>query len=444
MKKDIFNIKLNQMLLFMYIICLATVIWISDFIKISTNKVILDFGAREFISKISALPGNTNITFIKVIFYSLMLGITFLIRIKMKRADIRIVIATLVLDFMMCIRVIVLLDFNYNGVLLWVFTNLLIYLLKNKFSPIILIFGMLSYILTDKNLISMWIKAYNVSEFISIYSKERQTYLYLLYNILNMTTMLVFFICCIFIIEKKDETIKESNELYKKLAHANNDLKKVNKELEKMISENEKLAQIRERNRIAREIHDTMGHTITGIIAGIDACVTLSENSSEVLKKQLLLLSDLSRKAVDDIRVSVSSLRPDALEKISLNSALVELIENTKKIMGIDIEYICNDEHLNFDEDEENAVYRIIQESMTNATRHGKATKIKVVIEKRHGEIYLNISDNGIGCKELKEGFGIRHIRERIAMLNGNVSFKCNGGFEVEALVPIRWGENYD
>ena len=72
------------------------------------------------------------------------------------------------------------------------------------------------------------------------------------------------------------------------------------------------------------------------------------------------------------------------------------------------------------------------------------ATKIKVLIEKRQADIYLKISDNCIGCAEIKEGFGIRHMKERVEMLNGTVSFVNNEGFEVEALVPIRWGKGYD
>jgi len=56
----------------------------------------------------------------------------------------------------------------------------------------------------------------------------------------------------------------------------------------------------------------------------------------------------------------------------------------------------------------------------------------------------LKISDNGIGCTEIKEGFGTRHMKERVEMLNGTVNFANKDGFVVEAVVPIRWGKEYD
>ena len=109
-----------------------------------------------------------------------------------------------------------------------------------------------------------------------------------------------------------------------------------------------------------------------------------------------------------------------------------------------DIEFCCLIEKLRYDEDEENAVYRIIQESLTNAIRHGRAKHIRVFMENREGSIYLKVEDDGIGCSNIEAGFGLRHIRERIKLLRGQVNFSGEKGFTVEALIPIRWGENYD
>ena len=444
MENEFLNIKTNKILIFMYFICFSAAIWISQFVRLSISKVTLNFGAREFIAGISGLPGNAEVSAQKIIFYLAVLGITFGIRIFLGKKVKNIIMITLIADYVMAFRIIILLNFNYNGILLWVFTNSLAYLIKSRYSGLYIGGGVISYIITDKNLASMWLKNYNIADYISVYSKDEQGYFYLIYNILNIMTIIAFFACCLFIIMKKDETIKKTHKLYEQLSLANDNLVKVNKELERMVKENEKLAEIRERNRIAREIHDTMGHTLTGIIAGIDACIALAEGSPEILKAQLRLVSEVSRKGVADIRASVSSLRPDTLERLNLNQALSNLIENTRKVTGIEVEYHCNEEELKLDEDEENAIYRIIQEGITNAIRHGMATKIKVLIEKRQAEIYLKISDNGIGCAEIKEGFGIRHMKERVEMLNGTVSFVNNEGFEVEALVPIRWGKGYD
>ena len=444
MENELLSIKTNKILIFMYFICFSTAIWISQFVCLSIARVTLNFGAREFIAEISGLPGNAEILAQKTIFYMLMFGVTFGLRTYFGKKVKEIITITLVVDYLIAFRIIILLNFNYNGVLLWVFTNSLAHLIKSRFSGLYIGGGVISYIITDKNLASMWMKNYNIADYISVYSKDEQSYFYLTYNILNIMTIIAFFACCLFIIMKKDETIKKTQDLDELLSLANSDLIKVNKELECMVEENEKLAEIRERNRIAREIHDTMGHTLTGIIAGIDACIALAKDSPEILREQLKLISEVSRKGVEDIRASVSSLRPDTLERLNLNQTLYNLIENTRKVMGVEVEYYCNEEELKLDEDEENAIYRIVQECITNAIRHGMATKITVLLEKRQFEIYLKISDNGIGCTEIKEGFGTRHMKERVEMLNGTVNFANKDGFVVEAVVPIRWGKEYD
>lgn len=444
MENELLSIKTNKILIFMYFICFSTAIWISQFVCLSIARVTLNFGAREFIAEISGLPGNAEILAQKTIFYMLMFGVTFGLRTYFGKKVKEIITITLVVDYLIAFRIIILLNFNYNGVLLWVFTNSLAHLINSRFSGLYIGGGVISYIITDKNLASMWLKNYNIADYISVYSKDEQSYFYLTYNILNIMTIIAFFACCLFIIMKKDETIKKTKDLYEQLSLANSNLIKVNKELECMVEENEKLAEIRERNRIAREIHDTMGHTLTGIIAGIDACIALAKDSPEILREQLKLISEVSRKGVEDIRASVSSLRPDTLERLNLNQTLYNLIENTRKVMGVEVEYYCNEEELKLDEDEENAIYRIVQECITNAIRHGMATKITVLLEKRQFEIYLKISDNGIGCTEIKEGFGTRHMKERVEMLNGTVNFANKDGFVVEAVVPIRWGKEYD
>jgi len=114
------------------------------------------------------------------------------------------------------------------------------------------------------------------------------------------------------------------------------------------------------------------------------------------------------------------------------------------QVSDVQIYFETDEKHLKFDEDEENAIYRVIQESITNAVRHGKAEKIWITLKKIDGEILLIIKDNGIGCDEIKSGFGTKHIKERIEMLRGTVTFAGQHGFTVTARIPIRWGEMYD
>lgn len=442
--KSIGNLKINTILEIMLVISLAAVILISGFIWIVTQRVVSIHEAKLFLSNAINVPGNTLHIFIFAIISSICFIFTFCIRNSNIINDTRIIFATFVLEFVLGLICIVLLNFNYNGILLWTFANALMYLKRNKYMPMVVIIAMISYLLTTHELVKLFINVFDISSYIEVCGQSIQTLIYFIYNALNLMTVVCFILCCIIIIVSKEEIIEKNLELNKRLEIANTDLQRTNEELEKSLMDNARLAEIRERNRIAREIHDTLGHTLTGLAAGIDACIALAGDDKPALRNQLDLLSKVSRNGIKDIRMSVSSLRPDAPERLNLKNAIEELVENTKRVAGVNINLDCDTINLKFDEDEEMAIYRIVQESLTNAIRHGKAKNIDVSIKKNYGSINLLICDDGIGCEDIKAGFGLRHIRERVNMLKGQVNFGSEEGFKVEAMIPIRWGEEYD
>ena len=442
--KSIGNFKINTIQEIMLVISLAAVILISGFIWIVTQRVVSIHEAKLFLSNAVNVPGNTLHIFIFAIISSVCFILTFCIRNSNIINDTGIIFATFVLEFVLGLVCIVLLNFNYNGILLWTFANALMYLKRNKYMPMVVIIAMISYLLTTHELVKLFINVYDISSYIEVCSQSIQTLIYFIYNALNLMTVVCFILCCIIIIVSKEEIIEKNLELNKRLEIANTDLQRTNEELEKSLMDNARLAEIRERNRIAREIHDTLGHTLTGLAAGIDACIALAGDDKPALRNQLNLLSKVSRNGIKDIRMSVSSLRPDAPERLNLKSAIEELVENTKRVAGVNINLDCDIINLKFDEDEEMAIYRIVQESLTNAIRHGRAKNIDVSIKKNYGSINLLICDDGIGCENIKAGFGLRHIRERVNMLKGQVNFSSEEGFKVEAMIPIRWGEEYD
>lgn len=434
------------MLFLMYMICAFTAMGIAGFVWVSTSKLLTTFDARAFLNGIKYIPTDTFVTLIKVTVYVLLLGVTYLIRSYRENAGQHVKLLTLAADLCIAFRVVVLLDFNYNGILLWVFANVLIYAGKGRYTMPVIGAGMLCYVLTNYQLVSINSRIYDIADYVGLYGSDLQPYMYGVYNGMVILSIVCFIGCCLLIIISKEELLEETNELYTKLAAANENLKRANEELEDIMEENTKMAEIKERNRIAREIHDTMGHTLTGIAAGIDACIALSDMSPELVKQQLQILSEVSRKGISDVRHSVSELRPDALERLNLEAAIRQLVDDTVKVTGASVRFSCSAGVLKFDEDEESAIYRVIQESITNAIRHGHASRIEVSISREDNEIHLKVADNGCGCSDikLKEGFGTRHIQERIRMLNGTVDFKSENGFCVEATIPIRWGEEYD
>ena len=295
----------------------------------------------------------------------------------------------------------------------------------------------MGYLVADYDFLALRLNLYNVRDYIQYYSATQQQYFLSIYNIMISMNIIMFIIYCIYVINTQRNTIEEVNMLYHELQTAN-------EQLQEYANMSERMAQTRERNRLAREIHDTLGHTLTGIAAGLDACMTMIDISPDQTRKQLELLSKVSREGLKDVRRSVNELSPDSLERLRLDVAIRKMITDMSQVSGAQIYFDTDGTKLRFDEDEENAIYRVIQESVTNAVRHGNATEIWITLKKVDGEIRLVIKDNGIGCKEIKSGFGTKHIQERIEMLRGTVKFNGNNGFTVTAVIPIRWGEMYD
>ncbi len=283
---------------------------------------------------------------------------------------------------------------------------------------------------------------------------------------------------------------KQINES-QKITKLNQELKELNLQLEEMADMREKMGETRERNRLVREIHDTLGHTLTGLSVGLEACNALIEVDKEKTKQQLVLLSSLARDGLKDVRHSVNKLPPDALQNRPLKEALLDMVEDFSKATGVQVNFFCHLTSLDFQKDKEDTIYRIIQEGMTNALRHGyakhifKATGVQVnffchltsldfqkdkedtiyrIIQEgmtnalRHGyakhilisfakdehQLVIIIEDDGIGCLSIQEGFGLHHMRERVNLLKGKMRCYSNQGFQLIVELPIRKEQNND
>ena len=270
--------------------------------------------------------------------------------------------------------------------------------------------------------------------FLAVFETDMQAVLKSIRSIL-VSTNLVLFIWYTALL------IQEEYRERERIQSLNGQLELANRKLKSYAIEAEKNAEVRERNRLAREIHDTLGHALTGIIAGLDAAVMMMDIAPDSAKKQLEKVSEVAREGMTDVRRSMNSLRPDALEKLELEDAIRTMLKDRGETAKVEIVFDNQVHPLNFHEDEEEVIYRVIQEATTNAIRHGKASYIKIGISKVDQWLTIAVKDNGCGCSEVKPGFGLKHMRERLAMLNGTLECSSESGFLVAANIPIRWGE---
>lgn len=432
--------KKRKMLLFesgLLAINIIVVMFINVFVYLTTKRILVNYDAREFLDEVLAVPWKPYDKIWQCALLLCVLVFSFVLRETVFAKDDRIVVGTLILDAAAIFAILAIQNFNYNGILLLVFANVTFHMKNSKGRFFFIGLAIVSFLLADNEMLVVNYNLYSVNDYIAYYDAGTQQYLLIIYRVLESLNIILFVGCCISVINDQNNTIEEVNALYLELENAN-------AQLHEYASMTEKMVQTRERNRLAREIHDTIGHALTGISAGIDACMAIIDISPERTKQQLELVSNTAREGIKEVRRSVNELRPDALERFSLQYAIQKMITDMTSVSERKVYFTSEVANLKFDEDEEMAIYRVIQESMTNAIRHGKADKVWITIKRDNSDVVLQIRDNGVGCKEIKSGFGTRHIKERIGMLGGKVIFDGSKGFTVEARIPIRWGETYD
>ncbi len=402
-----------------------------------------NFAARDFLENVTYLPMESmKMAVVTFLAFFLLLMI---IEVRGKgRKNTVLSLIVYVMEILLCLVIIRCLYISYNGIILLVVADIVTSIRdKHNRALFLAIMGFI-YILSDYSIVSIQFKVISFQEFLNVYNSKISMLLMGAKNMLVSINIFVFIVYMIILMRNQMKENARIALLNIQLQTANARLKEMNVQLQDYAQMQKKMGETEERNRIAREIHDTLGHTMTGLSAGIDACIAMIDFSVDATKKQLNKISKVARQGINDIRRSVNKLRPDALEHLNLEAALEKMMEETMEVSDVSIYHHCDLPVLKFNQDEEDMIYRVVQEGITNAIRHGKASNIEINIQKENKWLILSIQDDGIGCDEIQSGFGLIHIKERIQMLNGEVKYDGSHGFHITAKIPIRWGENYD
>ena len=208
--------------------------------------------------------------------------------------------------------------------------------------------------------------------------------------------------------------VKSKHEEKERIRLLNEKLEKANQRLRAYAIEVAQMAETREGNRLAREIHDTLGHALTGIAARLDACIMMIDVAPEDTKQPMNKIRDTARKGITDVRRSVKKLRPDDLERLPFQKALMEMTKDYSESSGMEITFDIFSWSDKLRRDQEDVIYRVLQESITNAKRHGQATKVKITIGGNEKYLLIVIGDIGRGCEDVKQGFGLAENGNKI------------------------------
>lgn len=224
---------------------------------------------------------------------------------------------------------------------------------------------------------------------------------------------------------------------YVKLERTIKELDESKMELQNAYDELEEATLLRERQRIAKDIHDTAGHSITTVIMQTEAAKLIFDDKPEEAKQKIIAANLLAKNALEELRNSVHLLSGRS-ENLSLREALQQIVDESSEGTGIKIrssiqEIVVSEEHQRF-------LCNTLKEGISNGLRHGGATAFWFELRLNEGKVEFLLSDNGVGAKmlEIKEGLGLYGMKERAERMGGEISFSSepNEGFEILLKLP--------
>lgn len=403
----------------------------------STNYIIANKLSRDFLSSLNYIPENPGLIFFEtLILFSCVIVLMKVFDHRVKEYPFENLLF-LSIETILGFVIMKSLYFSYHGIIYLIFCDALFRFKENKYVKWLTIPLSLLLIISNYDFFSTLFPLVNADAYFEVYTSTTRGLLQVGINFLDIINLLFFILfLMIYIANEVQENERMTQELI--MVH------QVNHELENYAAVSEKIAEDKERKRLAREIHDTLGHALTGIAAGVDACIAMIDINPEATKKQLMVISKVVRQGIVDVRNSLNKLRPGALEQHGFKGAIENMIEEFTSVSDLTITLDYRLDKVDFENTKEDILFRVIQESVTNAVRHGDATHIDISLYIEDNSLYLKIQDNGQGCEEIHYGFGLKQMTERLAMINGKVAYDGHHGFLTIVTIPMQEGELYD
>ncbi|MGH0590576.1 sensor histidine kinase [Bacillus mycoides] len=217
------------------------------------------------------------------------------------------------------------------------------------------------------------------------------------------------------------------------------EIKTAHAKLQKSTLQSIQYAALTERTRIAREIHDGLGHQMTSLIVQLQALELMLPNASQTSKKTVTQLLKTARAGMAEIRITVQEWTND--EKVFGIIALRGLISQVAANSAIQFSVKEEGTFSDWSENISISIFRILQESITNVIRHSNASTVYVHIQEDTEELSLIISDNGrfTNNDSFNSGFGVKGMVERCKAVGGTCTFSTNehGGLKSKFTIPL-------
>jgi two-component system, NarL family, sensor histidine kinase UhpB len=196
-----------------------------------------------------------------------------------------------------------------------------------------------------------------------------------------------------------------------------------------------------EKTRIARELHDDLGQQLTALKMDLSWLAHRVPDENTLVEK-IQSMQALTNTSVTSLRRIASDLRPTMLDDLGLAPAIEWLAQDFSQRSGVNVHLDITDHALRLSKDAETAIYRIVQESLTNVTRHAKASKVFITMSQTENGFSLTVRDDGIGlppgAARKEKSFGLLGMKERVHVLGGTIyiASQPDGGTTIEVMLP--------
>ena len=414
----------------MFILNVIIVLFYVAVIAITTKYIIGNDLARSFLDKVMYMP--TAPVYIISGSVGLLLCLAYCVYYRefnnIRNKTINYLYS--LLEVVISVILIFLIYLSYNGIILFVFCDCMYHLKKGLKYQVLLVTLGLIYLLANYEIVTYFYPLVNIEEYFLVYDASIRNCLIIIKRLLEGFNIKLFIIFMIIYILKQ---IQENEYISKKLSM----VAMINKKMQKYVIVTEKFGEKNERKRLARELHDTIGHALAGMAVGVDACITMIDKNPQLAKAQLKIISKAIRKGMKDVRNSLNKMRPDFLQQYRLKEAIEKMKEEISDVTDLKINLNYQIDETGFDTKIEDILFRVIQESITNSIRHGLATVVDIDIYKENNLLCLKIKDNGKGCKAINYGFGLKQMVERVSQIRGDINFYSENGFTTEIKIPL-------
>ena len=200
-------------------------------------------------------------------------------------------------------------------------------------------------------------------------------------------------------------------------------------------------AQEAERRRIAQELHDEVGQSLTAVLLDLKRATDCAPGP---LRADLRQTQETTRESLDEVRRIARRLRPGVLEDLGLLSALTALATEFSTHTELAVRRRFEPGLPRLSDEAELVLYRVAQESLTNAARHADARHVELALTRQADAVVLSVRDDGRGIGHTREGAGIRGMHERALLVGARLSIEPGpaGGTEVRLRVPVHGGQD--